>query len=179
MDRPMLTRNKRVALALLLVVLVSFLSIVVRSHHNATKRKLALEARHARNERCLAQRDAIDLIVQDQMKKQGIATSKQDYAAKNWSALFDSLIGSRMDQYPQLAELGDEVADEFISKNMVQKENVTRWINEQKSGSSFLAFATDVWDFRTEGGTMFTDTLIIAIDNGQIIGYRMFAECPY
>ncbi len=69
--------------------------------------------------------------------------------------------------------------ENFVTQHMLQKENAILWMAEQNNGSSFLAFATDIWDFRYEGGVQFPDTLIIAVRNDLIVDYRTFAECPY
>ncbi len=93
--------------------------------------------------------------------------------------LFDFLVGEELAAYPQLAEFGDKLDHNFTTHHILQKENARQWMAEQKNETVFFAFATDIWDFRHEGGMEFFDTLIIAVHEGQILGFQRFAECPY
>lgn len=164
----------------LIAVVATILPLCIGcSHERTSQQKAVQEASRRQHQRFIAQRDAIDLLVQEQMKEHAFPGSKQEFAAKSWRTIFDSLVGKEIAAYSQLEELGDTVDESYVTQHMLQKENAHRWMADQSNGSGFLAFATDIWDFRHEGGVQFPDTLIIAVQDGLIVGYRTFAECPY
>ena len=144
-----------------------------------SERSTSTASWEVRNSRFIVQRDVVDQWLITQMTLQESKLSKQRYSAERRTTLFDFLIGESALTYPRFLEAADAVDERYIEKYVLQKENVREWIKEVGITKEYFAFATDVWDFRYEGGVQFLDTLIVAVEDGKIIDYRMFAECPY
>jgi hypothetical protein len=157
--------------------LLQFLLITILgcSNDNGGERK----TREAVKQKTLAQRAVIDDLIRNQMKILNVRSSKQEFCATNKGSLFDSLIGEDIASYAPLLDCGDVVNDQYLSWSVLQKENVREWMVETGGENEYLAFKTDIWDFRTEGGVEFFDTLVVAIHDGKIVAYRFFAEAPY
>ena len=157
---------------LLQFLLITFLGC---SNDDGEERQI----REAVKQETLAQRAVIDDLIRDQMRILNVSSSKQEFCATNKGSLFDFLIGEDIESYAPLTDCADVVSDQYLAWSVLQKESVHEWMLETGGENEYLAFKTDIWDFRTEGGVEFFDTLVVAIHDGKIVAYRFFAEVPY
>lgn len=157
--------------------ILAFLQLVLFSFSGCADSIGEHQLHEAENERALSQRESIDGLLRDQMKLLDTRLSKQEFCLTNKSSLLDFLIGKEVASYPQLAGSGDAVTAQFLL-HVVQSEKIREWMTQTGSENEYLAFQTDIWDFRTQD-VEFSDTLILAIRDGKIAAYRFFAQTPY
>jgi hypothetical protein len=163
----------------LFAVLVLMVPVAAFSYAWLAKERQKERERRQRYEayeqQALAQREAIDELIREQMRQRDFKGSKLDYCRDN-RPVFGFLIGKDVSLYPQLTSRGFVVTDQFLP--LLQKGNAQEWMEETGSEHEYLAFKTDIWDFRSKD-VPFMDTLIIAIHDGKIVACRLFADVPY
>ncbi len=95
---PLALRTRMIQPILIAIVTMSLtFCIGCSNEHRSKQNALQQQASTRQYQRFLAQRAAIDLLVQEQMKEHAFLGSKQEFASKNWRTIFDSLVGEKID----------------------------------------------------------------------------------
>lgn len=90
---------------------------------------------------------------------------------------FDFLKQRSVTDFPELFSVANRITESNLLKEKVIGDGTSKWIADQKPGSVYYGFDTDLWNLGDGSTTM--DLLIVACVDGKVTNWRLFAICPY
>lgn len=90
---------------------------------------------------------------------------------------FDFLVGNRLSDYPTLAFLVDLAPVNRLDIARAYGDRFEEWADSLPATTEFTVIATDLRELGD--GSQPMDSLIIATDEGQVVGWKMYSNYAY